>query len=382
MSSESTSESPDKTFKSYFDAGAAHALASQVAAAWPHFDQARFVALATRSLEAKAFAARVTQFSEALAATLPEDRSEALRILSASLPPTLPDCEGVTDGWLQWPVGQFIADHGLPHFEVAMEAMVALTQRFSSEFAVRPFVEQQPEATFARLQALSTHPSPHVRRWCSEGVRPRLPWGRRLQALVRDPAPIWPLLEALKDDPERYVQRSVANCLNDIAKDHPEAVVAACERWSVAAPAARAWVIKHALRSLLKDGHPKALALLGFAAPKHMDATLRLSASHVAIGERVTLKAVLRNRAMAPQPLMVDYVVAFLRKAGTHSEKVFKWKQLTLAPGAELSLEKHHPFRLTSIRALYPGAHRVALQLNGQRVAEAALTLLPEKEAR
>ena len=113
------------------------------------------------------------------------------------------DCEDRhTDGWLQWPLGQFIADHGLDHFDASMHAMEELTQRFSSEFAVRPFVEQLPEKTFEALLGKTTHTSPHVRRWCSEGVRPRLPWGRKLRALVDDPSPIWPILEALKDDDE------------------------------------------------------------------------------------------------------------------------------------------------------------------------------------
>lgn len=249
-----------KAFKDWFDKAAARVLAGQVAGAMPSFDQEQFIRLASRNLKALEFAGRVRQFSDALAATLPKPIPKALAVLTESLPPPLPDCEAVTDGWLQWPLGQFIADHGLEYFDASMEAMMELTQRFSSEYAIRPFVERYPEATFDRLLALTDDPNPHVRRWCSEGTRPRLPWGKKLQGLVADPTPIWPILEALKDDGELYVRRSVANNLNDIAKDHAPLVVQRCMAWSEDSNERRDWAIKHGLRSLIKAGKDKRAA--------------------------------------------------------------------------------------------------------------------------
>lgn len=366
-----------KLFKDWFDREAAERLAEQVGLAWSKFDRKRFVKLATEGLEELEFQGRVRQFSKAMADTLPNERSDALRILRESLPPAQVDTDSVTDGWLQWPVGQFIAEHGLGDFDEAWETMVELTKRFSSEFAVRPFLETMPEQVFPRLLDLTADPNPHVRRWCSEGPRPRLPWGRKLHDLIADPSPVWPILEALRDDPEKYVQKSVANHLNDLAKDHPGAVVAVCRRWMENATPQRVWIIRHALRTLIKDGDPEALEIVGFGKPKGIAAELSVSPEAIAIGGKVEIVAGIRSSAREDQRLAVDYVLHYVRQGGRISEKVFKWKELDLPAADEVSLTKQQAFRPVSIRALYPGLHRIELQVNGHRVAEAAVELLP-----
>ena len=331
--------------------------------------------MATHDLRRLEFHGRVQQFSNALRTTLPTFVPKALSVLTKSLPTPLPNCESVTDGWLQWPIGQFIADYGLDYFDESMEAMVELTKRFSSEFAVRPFVEQHTGETFQRLLELTDDPSPHVRRWCSEGTRPRLPWGKKLAALVEDPGPIWPILEALKDDDELYVRRSVANNLNDIAKDHPGAVVARCERWSRKSNPRRDWTIKHALRSQVKAGDPAALAIVGFGPPKRLKSDLAASPKKVAVGGSVALTASLSTTAARSQELLIDYVVHYVRKRGEASQKVFKWKSCTLPARGALTLHKRHSMRETTVRALYAGVHRVELQVNGVRIAETTFRL-------
>lgn len=364
-----------KAFKDWFDKVAARALAAQVAQAMPKFDQGKFVHLATRKLVELEFAGRVQQFSGALAATLPDSKPEALEILTTSLPAALPNCEQVTDGWLQWPIGQFIADHGLEHFDASMNAMIELTQRFTSEFAVRPFVEHHPEKTFKRLLKLTGDSSPHVRRWCSEGVRPRLPWGKKVKALVADPSPILPIVEALKDDEELYVRRSVANNLNDIAKDHPRVVVAQCKVWQKNSNPNREWLVKHGLRTLIKDGNADALRLIGFAPPKMLDANLSVSPKRIAIGDAVTLEVELTSNAARTQKLLVDYVVHYIRQGGKTSAKVFKWTQLELPSREAITLTKRHAMKVTTVRALYPGEYRIEVQVNGVRVVDAGFRL-------
>lgn len=370
-------------FKDYFDRRAARALAAQISDVHPSFDRDGFVRRATRGLSALEFSGRVSQFSRALRETLPDAAGDAIQILTASLPAEFSDCEAVTDGWLQWPVGQFIADHGLDDFEVSMVAMVELTKRFSSEFAVRPFVEHHPAETFDRLRALTSDPNPHVRRWCSEGVRPRLPWGRRLTALVRDPAPIWPILEALRDDPEPYVQRSVANNLNDIAKDHPDAVVARCRRWMRGAGASRAWIVKHGLRSLVKSGHAEALALLGFGSGEGIHGELRLHPPRPWVGDALELQLSLRSSQPAEVQAVVDYRVEFARPAGRASSRVFKWTTARLsASEGRVELRKRHPLRHTTTRMLHPGPHRVSVLVNGAVVATGTFDLVATREPR
>jgi 3-methyladenine DNA glycosylase AlkC len=163
----------------------------------------------------------------------------------------------------------FIAMYGLDPaenggrdpFETSMAAQYELTRRFSAEFSMRPFLIQWPERTLARLLEWTIDPDPHVRRLCSEGTRPRLPWAIRIPALIRDPRPVIPILEALRDDPEEYVRRSVANHLGDIAKDHPELAFEICERWVSGASEERKWLIRHAVRHPAKKGIAAALRL-------------------------------------------------------------------------------------------------------------------------
>lgn len=364
-----------KAFKDWFDDEAVEALGQQVAAVGSQFDLSLFRQLAGKGLGSLEFLARVKQFSHALHRSLPKDPPVALAILRNSLPTLMPDCESVTDGWLQWPIGQFIADHGLEHFEESFVTMIELTQRFSSEFAVRPFLSRYPDATFERLLSLTDHQSAHVRRWCSEGVRTRLPWGKRLDNLIANPEPIWEILERLKGDPELYVRRSVANNLNDLAKDHPEAVVERCRRWAGEEFEGRDWVLRQALRSLVKDGHKGALSVLGYHPPAEISAELSLTPEELSVGESTQMRCELSSGSSRAQLLQLDYAVHYIRQKGKTSAKVFKWKSLELEPGQTVTLHKKHSMKATTIRALYPGTHKVELQLNGERVAESSFLL-------
>ena len=384
-----TAAEEKKAFKDWFDKDAARLMSEQLASVYKPFQKKKFCKLALAGIEQMEFNQRVGNFAYALAQTLPAEYPAAIKIICDSLPAPLPDCESVTDGWLQWPIGQFIADYGLNHFDESMHAMTELTRRFSAEYAVRPFVEKYPADTFAHLQSLCSHECPHVRRWCSEGTRTRLPWGRKLTQLIDDPSPIWPILEALKDDPELYVRRSVANNLNDLSKDHVKLVLARVKKWRVGASDDRKWIIKHGLRSLIKQGDSTALAAVGYGRPTQLKVDFSLSPSKIAIGDSVRLHAKLINGGKKPQPLLVDYVVHYVRKARGSAagkktssankasdskqpvgEKVFKWKSLTIEPGDSLQIDKKHSMKATTIRALYPGVHKVEIQINGFRIGD------------
>ncbi len=208
--------------------------------------------------------------AQALHRHLPGPYERTIATLLASLTPPQTATDGLGLGvFFYLPHVSLVARYGQDArhngghdpFEVSMRAQHALTRRFSAEFSIRPFLVQQPERTLARLLEWTADPDPHVRRLCSEGCRPRLPWAMRLPALVQDPRPVLPILERLKDDPSLYVRRSVANHLGDIAKDHPEQVFDLCRQWLVGASDERRWLIRHALRHPAKQGHPMALAL-------------------------------------------------------------------------------------------------------------------------
>ena len=364
-----------KLFKDWFDAEAADRLGAQILAVYPDFNLPAFKRSAVRNLQALEMNDRVAQFSAALARYLPENKDQALKILTASLPPCLPGEKNVTDGWLQWPLGKFIADYGLPHFETAMTAIVELTQRFSSEFAVRPFIETEQTRTLDRLLSFTTHPSPHVRRWCSEGSRPLLPWGKKLHALVADPSPVWPILEALKDDPSPYVQKSVANHLNDISKNHPALLVKRCQIWQKHATPSRRWIVRHGLRTLIKQGDPDALALLGYDAVRQLQTALDIQPAEIKIGQSVAMSLTLLNQSNRQQDLLIDYAVTYVRKQKGTGRKVFKWTTTQLPAGESIALSKKHPMKLTSVRTLYPGSHKVEILINGQVMCEGAFIL-------
>ncbi|MBX2825767.1 MAG: DNA alkylation repair protein [Gammaproteobacteria bacterium] len=369
-------ESERKSHKEWFDKTAATNLADQLSAADADFNKKKFVRLATRNLSKLEFSQRVQQFADAMRSELPEDIPQALDVIVRSLPPPLPDCESITDGYLQWPVGQFIADHGLPHLNESMRAMVELTQRFSSEYAVRPFVEHYPDAVFDQLMKLTAHESPHVRRWCSEGVRTRLPWGKKLTFLCEDPTPIWPVLDALRDDPELYVRRSVANNLNDITKDQPALVLKRCKRWARSGNPEVDWVIRHALRGLIKAGNPEALAAIGYREPRKLEVSLKIKPARVQIGGHVNLAIDLQSADARKQKLMIDFIVHYVRKNGSSSAKVFKWTTVELPTKGSIALQKRHSMKETTVRALYPGVHYVEVQVNGHKLAQGKFTLV------
>jgi 3-methyladenine DNA glycosylase AlkC len=221
----------------------------------------------------------------------------------------------------------------------------------------------------------TSDPSAHVRRLVSEGSRPRLPWGIQLKPLVADPSPTLPLLRALQDDPSDYVRRSVANHLNDIAKDHPAIVADWLETHLPDAPAARRRLLRHASRTLIKRGERRVLAAWGLGAALRGQATLAVSPRRIRVGESVLFKVALASSARGPQALAIDYVIHHVRADGGSAPKVFKGWHKALPAGATLALERRHAVVPISTRRYYPGRHRVELQVNGRVVAEAFFDL-------
>jgi hypothetical protein len=209
----------------------------------------------------------------------------------------------------------------------------------------------------------------------SEGSRPRLPWGLRLQALVADPAPSWPLLRALQDDPSAYVRRSVANHLNDIAKDHPDQVADWLRTHLNGASAERQALLRHASRGLVKQGHGPTLSAWGLQPGFQGEARLQLSARGARVGEDIGLEVHLRSGSHQPQTLVIDYIVHHVRASGGTSPKVFKGWKLELPGREEVALTKRHSLRPVTTRTLYPGLHRIEIQINGQVSAGATFEL-------
>ena len=368
------------TLKSFFGREVVEQIAGAVAAVHPAFARAAFVADALRGLSSKELLARGAHVAGALRRHLPEGYPEAVEILVRSLGPELdaPDVsgQGMTP-FAYLPHVAFVRDHGVAHFEASMRANHALTRRFTAEWSIRPFLEHHRARTFALLAEWARDPSVHVRRLVSEGTRPRLPWAAQVPGLREDPEPGLALLELLKDDPEEYVRRSVANHLNDVAKDHPDRVVEVCRRWLEDPTRERTRLVRHALRSLVKRGHPGALALLGHGEPPRI-AVVEATASpaRVRIGGKVAVRAVLRSTARAAQRLAVDLAVHFVKKDGAARAKVMKGRVVALGPGETATIAKTISLAVHSTRKPYPGPHAVDLLVNGKRYPGPRFTVL------
>ena len=354
-------------FKNYYNEEMAWRLEGMIAQVYPAFDVQAFVAQVRPQLPPLELKERVAVFSQAFRDHLPTDYPQAVEILLAILGPSLHEEEGMfNDGWHMMPLAHFVEVYGLEHFEVSVRAMKEITQRHSSEFTIRPFLVRYPAEMLAVLQEWVHDPSFHVRRLVSEGTRPRLPWGMRLHQFVKDPTPTLALLEHLKDDPSEYVRRSVANHLNDITKDHADLALATLRRWQEGASPERWWMIRHALRSLVKAGHPQALVLLGFGEASVSLVGFQVEPTVVGLGEVVTFTFTLRNDAAAAQDLLIDYLVHYVKANGNTSPKVFKLTTRTLAPGETVTIEKKHALRPVTTRVHYPGPHKIEVQVNGQ----------------
>lgn len=272
-----------------------------------------------------------------------------------------------SDGYLLMPVARFVEEYGTKYPEASFPALVEITKRHTSEFAVRPFVRRHPEATMELMRACALDPDPHVRRFASEGLRPRLPWASRLSGFVEDPAPVLEVLEPLRSDPSKYVRTSVANNLNDIARDHPGLVLDLAERWSRESPTPEtSRTVGHALRTLVKNGDQRALALIGATGGEHVVAQGLTVDPHVLDpGGVLTLEMELTNTDTRPHTVVLDHVVHHVRANGSRTPKVFKWTRVELTAGQSRTLRKQHPVRPTSTRTHHPGEHLVEVQVNG-----------------
>ncbi|RMA60517.1 3-methyladenine DNA glycosylase AlkC [Acidovorax sp. 100] len=350
-------------------------IAAMVRRAWRKFDTTAFLQQVEPGYESLELMARGQRIAHALQAHLPQDVPRALGVLVDSMDPSMGiDAAGEPDAgdrpysaFLYLPHSIYIGTHGLPHFEAAMAAQHALTQRFTAEFSIRPYLLHHQGATLARLRDWAQDDNAHVRRLVSEGTRPRLPWAPRLPAFQNNPQLALPLLDALKDDPSSYVRRSVANHLGDIAKDHPDLAVGTARTWLQGAPAPREALVRHGLRFLIKRGDVGALDALGVGHAVALDVrAARVLPACARIGDKVRIEVELHNPTPQPQRVLADLKVHYVKAHGGAAPKVFKLQTLDIPPGATVAVGKTLSLQQMTTRTHYPGAHQVELVLNGR----------------
>ncbi len=386
---ESAAEPKSTALKDRLNLAAVARLADVLASASPGFRRASFVAQAVEGLDALELLPRVEHIARAIRTHLPADFEAVAAVLWR-----------VAEGWPRYAPGQFAGDFdawplfpvvpmaGLEHFDLGMETLRRLTPLSTAESAIRPFIDRWGERAFETLDRWTGDPDDHVRRLVSEGTRPRLPWAPRVRRLVDDPEPGLALLERLADDPSLYVRRSVANHLNDVSKDHPERALATARTWLAQDhrhPPHVTWVVGHALRSLVKSGHPDAFTLLGCGGPA---GALGVAAATVSCeprevpwsGATVLGASVTATDGAEGVRWVVDYAVTYQGARGDAAgqkprRKVFKGRVVEVSPGETVDLRARIDFRPISTRRYYPGPHAVEIVVNGTTVARTDFTL-------
>ena len=370
-------------FKNLLNKNIIEAMAGHFKRHWLDFDDKGFVADATKNLDSLELKARTERITETMVKYFPTDFEKAAKIMLASLGTQLDDelSDGKIDnngiaGWAVMPLTHYVGLYGHDHFDLSMLLFKEMTKRCSSEFGIRFFLLKSPEKTLSVLNTWATDSNQHVRRLVSEGSRPRLPWAMRLPNFVKDPSAVIELLEQLKDDNKEYVRRSVANSLNDIAKDHPDVVTQIGSQWMVRAGKQRKKLIRHACRSLLKNGNRKALKIFGFDRPRVQRASVEVLTPEVIFGDAFQFSFSLCSDSAQEQSLMIDYIVHHQKANGQTSPKVFKWKTLTLPAAKTLTLTKNHVIKKITTRVYHPGLHKIEIMVNGVSMGMANFQLL------
>ena len=359
---------PAPALKEIFNANRIRHIAAETRAVFPAFDAAQFIALCSEGLDGLSLMARLRRVTEALRATLPDDYRTALDVLRRLAP-------RLNSGFVTMVLPDYAALYGQDDFDTSMEALKFFTVFGSSEFAVRHFLRRDLNRSLKVMERWAHDENEHVRRLASEGSRPRLPWSFKLDAVIADPSLTQSITEPLKADPSRYVRKSVANHLNDIAKDNPDWVLDRIKAWP-RDNTATSWIARHALRTLIKRGDQRALAILGAGdAPEIRVVDFTVSPRSIQLGDSITLSIALRSTAMRDQRLVIDYTVHYVKKSGATAAKVFKLRTIDLKAGEEMALTHRQPIRDFTTRTHHPGLHKIDLTVNGRVEAQGAFDL-------
>lgn len=351
-------ETAAPALKEIFNAERLQHIAREMSAVYPAFKAKAFLKHANEGLAELSVMQRMARVSESLHAVLPlgyEDSLDVLRELAPRL----------NSGFVSMCLPHYVASYGGDAFDTSMDALKYFTTFGSSEFAIRHFLRSDLERSLELMHDWAGDENHHVRRLASEGSRPRLPWSFRLEAVQADPRLAAGILDRLKADDSLYVRKSVANHLNDVTKEHPEWVLDAIEGWSLE-DKHTAWIAKHALRSLIKQGNLRALTVIGAGAKAEVELLdVRVEPAVVRLGETITLSFTLRSTVAEEQRLVIDYAIDYVKANGGVSAKVFKLKGMVLAGGGSEFVSRRQVIKDFTTRKHFVGWHGVRVMVNG-----------------
>ena len=358
--------------RSVFNAKTVKQTAQQIKEVYPIFHDSAFVTSTLDGFELLSFGDRNSKITDNLYTYLPQAFPVAVEILVEALGEEMQVevLEGY-EGFYVLPLSTYVSRYGQNDYERSIEALIEMTKRFTSEWSIRIFLEHEQTKTLQHLHRCTQSDNCHVRRLASEGSRPRLPLGSRLHAFIQKPQLVLDLLEALKNEPTRLVQRSIANNLNDIAKDNPDDVVSFLKHWKAEGVKDVDWIIKHATRTLVKEGHFGALELLGFDVDIAIErVSVEVITPKVILGETLEFVTKINFNNPKKSKVVIDYLLHFKKANGSLKPKVFKLSTKEISSHASLSLTKRHPLKPATTRSYYEGLQAIQLQINGKIATE------------
>lgn len=237
--------------KDYYDDQYIQDFSEKLAGAVPYFDREAFCHKLAGQLDDKELFARFDCIVDAMQESMGSDYAGNVRAFFTMLGPELEKAEGMLQfGWWLWPVGRYVERYGNEDWELSLAFLKELTKRFTGEFAIRPLLKEHAPEVMDELIVWTKDTNVHVRRLASEGVRIRLPWSQKLFVALDEFERYSTILTNLKDDPEKFVQKSVGNNLNDLYKDAPEKAESLIAQWQKTEQTkAQQWIIKHGRRN-------------------------------------------------------------------------------------------------------------------------------------
>lgn len=358
-------------FKEVYNKHLIENMACNIQNSWSEFNISSFVNSIVPKLDPLSLSERSQLICIELYNHLPKNYAKALKILLNSFNTEMEttNLQGF-ESFYYMPIADYVSRFGLEKedFHLSINALIEITKRFTSENAIRPFIRKYPKETFQYLHQWTNDENVHVRRLVSEGTRPKLPWASPLREFQKDPSPVLELLEKLKEDDELYVRRSVANNLNDIAKDHPDMLVERLTQWNKINNKGTQWIIGHASRTLLKQGHPKALELLGFSQNIQIEVNhLKVNQPTCKLGDKIEFSFEVQSLSADKQNLMIDFIVHYMKANGKTAPKVFKLSKKSIPANRCLTFKKKISFKPITTRKHYLGQHEIEIQINGMK---------------
>ena len=352
-------------FKNIYNLPFYQAFTEQVELAIPNFNSRRFIAqIFDEAWEARELKARMRHTTEVLHDHLSSDYGESvfqIRKIIQQLKQS--EIREKSLEFMFFP--DFIEHYGLEFYEISVPALKDITSFTSCEFAVRPFIIKYPERMLKDMLDWADNENLHIRRLASEGSRSRLPWAMAIPFLKKNPDPVLPILEQLKNDESEYVRRSVANNLNDISKDNPNLVIQIAKAWYGQSKDTN-WVVKHASRTLLKAGNAELMPLFGFGSIDSITIkNFKLKTPNIKVGEALIFGFDLLNKSNQAVKIRLEYAVYYQKANGSLSKKVYKISEKDYASQSATTIERAQSFKLITTRKFHSGLHQVALVING-----------------